>query len=343
MRAAELEFERPEVLQAVAPAEASGQRRDSGRLLVSRTHGHTHAEFVDLPLFLEEGDLLVVNESATIAASLPASNSAGSFIINLSTRYGPNLWLVEPRISPEEPGPLNLQPGQRIEVGGVRAVLIGPYPGLDRLWFLRSDEPLEMALEDLGSPIRYGYVDGAYPLSHYQTLFARVPGSAEMPSAARPFTTELVAELDRRGIAFARLVLHTGVSSLEVEVDEIENQPLYPEPFEVPELTALLVNRTRRLGRRVVAVGTTVARALEAAWDGDGVRPARGFTRVYIHPERGIHAFDSLLTGFHDSKTTHLALLYAVVGKARILEAYAEAVRCGYLWHEFGDSHLIFR
>jgi len=343
MKLAELAFERPDFLQATEPPEILGARRDAGRLLVSSLSGHFHAEFTDLPRFLGRGDLLVVNESATIAASLPATGPDGPFIVNLSTHYGGNLWLVEPRFSYAQPGPLDLKAGGKTSVAGVPGQWVRPYPGIDRLWFIWFDGPLEQALDQQGSPIRYGYADGSYPLSHYQTLFSRVPGSAEMPSAARPFTVAVVNELTAQGVEFASIVLHAGVSSLEVEAEQVEDQPLYPEPFEVSAETARQVNETKARGGKVIAVGTTAARAIETAWRGGRVRAASGFTRLFIHPGRGVSAFDGLLTGFHDPNTTHLALLFSVAGKDRILEAYREAVRAGYLWHEFGDSHLILR
>jgi S-adenosylmethionine:tRNA ribosyltransferase-isomerase len=142
-------------------------------------------------------------------------------------------------------------------------------------------------------------------------------------------------------VQIADITLHTGVSSLEVEVDEVEDHPLYPEPFHIPDDTAALVNVAHDEGRRVIAVGTTVVRALESAWDGDKVQPAAGFTRLYIQPAKGVHVVDGLITGLHDPVTSHLAMLYAIAGQKLVREAYAEAVREGYLWHEFGDSHLI--
>ncbi len=192
-----------------------------------------------------------------------------------------------------------------------------------------------------GTPIHYGYVEKSYPLDAYQTVFSTVPGSAEMPSAAQPFTPRVVAALRARGIAIAGLVLHTGVSSLEVDEEIVEDHPLYAEPFEVPLATARAVNEARRAGRRVIAVGTTVVRALESAWDGAQVRPMTGFTRLYVHPGRGVHVIDGLITGLHDPVTSHLAMLYALADQETIRSAYAEAVAEGYLWHEFGDSHLI--
>jgi S-adenosylmethionine:tRNA ribosyltransferase-isomerase len=184
-------------------------------------------------------------------------------------------------------------------------------------------------------------VNDVYPISTYQTVFARVPGSAEMPSAAYPFTERLVARLREKGLQIVSLTLHTGVSSLEVDVDDVEQHPLYPEPFYVPETTAHAVNMARFEGRHVIAVGTTVVRALETAWDGQRVQASRGFTRAYIHPQRGAHVVDGLITGLHDPITSHLAMLYAIAGQTTIRSGYEEAVREGYLWHEFGDSHLI--
>jgi S-adenosylmethionine:tRNA ribosyltransferase-isomerase len=344
MKRAELLFPRPDELAATRPPEARGVGRSGVRLMVTDAEGrHAHGRFSELKDYLHPRDLLVVNESATLAASLPAAARTGIVTINLSTKYGERLWLAEPRWSPSRPGPLPLAAGDRLLVAGVEARLVAQYPGIERLWFIAFEDTIEAQMKLVGRPIRYGYLDSDYPLAAYQTIFSRVPGSAEMPSAARPFTEGDVAGLRERGISIARIVLHTGVSSLEVESEEVEDQVLYAEPFAVSERTALAVNETRARGNRVVAIGTTVVRALESAWNGCEVAPARGFTRVYIHPARGVHAIDGLLTGLHDPATSHLAMLYAVASPATIRGAYEEAVRERYLWHEFGDSHLILR
>jgi S-adenosylmethionine:tRNA ribosyltransferase-isomerase len=343
MRRDDLVFDRPLELQAASPPEARGLPRDEVRLLVSTPSGHTHARFCDLPTFLRRGDLLVVNRSATIPASLPAHGPVGSFTLNLSTHYGRNLWLAEPRWSASQPGPLPLQSGALLTIAGIPARLIAPYPGLPALWFVQAQEDLQAGMSCCGQPIRYGYTDREFPLDAYQTIFAAHPGSAEMPSAGRPFSHRLLKALRAKGVEIAGLVLHTGVSSQEVEADEAEEQPLYPEPFCIPRTTARAVNAARKRGSRVIAVGTTVVRALESAWDGESIQPVSGFTRVYVHPKRGIHTIDGLITGLHDPLTSHLALLYALAGQDLIREAYAEAIRAGYLWHEFGDSHLILR
>lgn len=341
MRRGELAFPRPLDQVAREPPEISRGSRDEVRLLVSRQEGHRSAAFRDLPRFLEPGDLLVVNESATIPASLPAEGEGGAFLLNLCTRFGPRLYLAEPRRSFETPGPLPLAPGARVVVSGVRARFLEPFPGISRLWFVSTVEDLLPVLPGRGSPIHYGYVGKSWPLSAYQTLFSRVPGSVEMPSAGRPFTPRLMEALSARGVGLATVVLHCGVSSLEVESDRLEDQPLYPEPFRVPEATARAVNGTRLRGHRVVAVGTTVVRALESSWEDGKVQPRQGFTRLYVRPPGRLKAVQGLITGLHDPLTSHLALLFALGPPRWIREAYQLAVESGFLWHEFGDSHLL--
>jgi S-adenosylmethionine:tRNA ribosyltransferase-isomerase len=347
MKRAELDFERPQALQANAPPERRGLERDEVRLLITTGRGHQHARFRDLPRFLAPGTLLVVNTSATLPASLPARHGAlGPILANVSTSYGNGLHLVELRRSVAEPGPLPVEAGDSIEIGNLTARLVSPHPGLPRLWFVHAEADLRSIMERAGEPIRYGYLEPPYPtIGAYQTLFARVPGSAEMPSAGRPFTRRVVDALQARGIGFAEVTLHTGVSSHEVEANEVEEQTLYAEPFAVPERTAASVTAARREGRPVIAVGTTVVRALESALDGDGhgerVRAAAGLTRLLVHPGRPARSVDGLLSGLHDPMASHLAMLYAIAPRERVREAYAEAVREGYLWHEFGDSHLL--
>ena len=341
MKSEVLLFDRPEHLQATVPPETRATPRDGVRLLVTTPDGNVHARFTDLHEFLVAGDLLVVNESATIPTSLPAEGSVGAFVLNLSTNYGDGLWLAEPRWSSNKPGPLPFKEGAIVWMPGLIGRLVSKYPGLERLWFVQIHGDVEAVLAEHGSPIRYGYVDQDYPLDAYQTVFARVPGSAEMPSAGRPFSEDVIDALKEKGIQMATVVLHTGVSSLEVDSEEVEDQVMYPEPYSVPPATAEAVNDAKREGRRVIAVGTTVVRALESAWDGRRVRAGSGFTRLYIHPGRGVHVVDGLLTGFHDPMASHLAMLYALAGDEMVRAAYTEAVQHGYLWHEFGDSNLL--
>lgn len=342
MKRAELTFPRPENLVAHDPPEARGRSRDDVRLLVTNSKEHQHAHFEDLPQFLRAGDLLVVNESAAIPASLDAESRLGSILLNLCTRFRSDLWIAEPRWSSGKPGPLPVEPGEELRIGSATVRLAVPYPGIPRLWFALGDRSFDPLIAERGGPIHYGYTE-AWPMGMYQTLFSRIPGSAEMPSAARPITPRIRDRLEHAGVRFAPIVLHTGVSSLEIDSDTVEAQAMYPEPFRVSRETADAVNHTHANGGRVIAVGTTVVRALESAWTPGGLRARNGFTRLLVHPDRGIHSVDGLLTGFHDPVTSHLAMLTAFLGLDRVLSAYAEAVPQGYLWHEFGDSHLVLR
>jgi S-adenosylmethionine:tRNA ribosyltransferase-isomerase len=335
-------FEVPAGREAVATPEDRGIQRDGVRLLVSGRSGDEHRVFSDLPSLLEPGDLLVVNESATIPASLPAVGSPGSFRLQLSTQYGRDLWLTEPRWGPGSPGPIPLVPGEAFRVAGLPARWVAGYPGIPRLGYVQIRGDLPRAVARHGRPIRYGYLQHEYPLEAYQTVFARVPGSAEMPSAARPFTPALVRALAQRGVGITGIVLHAGVSSLELDPSRSDLPvPVYPEPFEVPARTADAVRRTR-LGRgRVIAVGTTVLRALESALQCGGVQPARGFTRLYLSPQHPARSVDGLLTGLHTATSTHLALLSSLVGAEILDRSYRAALAGEYLWHEFGDSQLL--
>ncbi|MGI0140421.1 MAG: S-adenosylmethionine:tRNA ribosyltransferase-isomerase [Thermoplasmata archaeon] len=341
MNLSELLFDRPRDLEATRPPEDRGLARDEVRLLVSTRAGDHHARFLDLAEWLRPHDLLVVNASATLPASLPARSAAlGEFRVHLSTEYAPRLWLAEPRRSDALPGPLPLEPGSIVDLAGVSARVVAHYPGLPRLLFLSLASELGPAMRSAGRPIRYAHLDREYPPDRYQTIFATSPGSAEMPSAARPFSPRVLRALRARGVGLASITLHTGVSSLDVERSPVESTALYPEPFEVPSIAADAIERVRCAGGRVIAVGTTVVRALESAVRHGRVVAARGFTRLFVHPGRPPVSFDALLTGFHDPATTHLALLYSVAGPDLVRRSYRVAVDAGYLWHEFGDSQL---
>ncbi len=326
---------------ATRTPEERGVDRDRVRLLVSGPERDLPSRFDRLPDLLRSGDLLVVNESATVPASLPARGPPGDFLVQASTEFGRGLWLVEPRWDVGRPGPIPLRAGDRWDVAGIPARVVAPYPGIPRLTFLAVDGDLRRAMAERGRPIRYGYLAHDYPLLDYQTVFARVPGSAEMPSAGRPFTARLVTLLRDRGVRFAGIVLHAGVSSLEVG-DADPAAPLSPEPFDVPARTVAAIDAARCAGGRVVAVGTTVVRALESAAADGRLRAARGFTRLYLHPGRPASTVDGLITGFHESRSTHLALLAAVAGSEVVARSYRAALDGPYLWHEFGDSQLLW-
>jgi S-adenosylmethionine:tRNA ribosyltransferase-isomerase len=342
---AALQFELPQRLEAREPAEARGLARDEVRLLVAHKHdGRTaHARFRDLPGFLAPGDVVVVNTSATLPAALPARRASDGWELELrlSTpvphRSPDRWWIVELRAA-ERPFLAAREGDQLVLPGGGRATIVAPYAGGRRLWLaqLELPEPLVEYLAGHGHPIRYGYVPREWPLSMYQNAYAVEPGSAEMASAGRPFTAELVTELVARGIHVAPVTLHTGVSSPE------HGEAPYPERYAVPESTARLVNAVRGWGGRVVAVGTTVVRALETVAEPDGtVRGGRGWTNLVLGPGRGAYVVDGLITGWHEPEASHLQLLRAIADDELLDLSYREALEHGYLWHEFGDSHLI--
>ncbi|MDQ1416789.1 MAG: S-adenosylmethionine:tRNA ribosyltransferase-isomerase [Acidimicrobiaceae bacterium] len=342
-----LDFILPEALVASRPPVARGLARDQVRLLVGWRNRPelAHTVFHRLPDYLDAGDLLVVNNSATLPAALDAWAPDGTAMeLHLSTQLETDLWVVEPRRAPTPTSPAS-QPfpgasgGMTIRLPGRgRAELLAAYGTPGRLWIaaLVVRIPVDEWLAQHGRPIRYRYVPADWPLDYYQTVFAQERGSAEMPSAARPFSAELVANLVSRGVAIAPITLHCGVSSPE------KHEAPAPERFQVPESTADLVNLTRRRGRKVIAVGTTVVRALETAVDGDGeVRATSGWTDLIITAGRGVRAVDGMITGWHEPAASHLAMLEAVAGSDLLARSYQAGLACGYLWHEFGDSHLI--
>ncbi|MGW7282533.1 S-adenosylmethionine:tRNA ribosyltransferase-isomerase [Streptomyces sp. NPDC054844] len=338
----------PEELSARIPAEQRGPGldRDGVRLLVSRGSEVSHHGFRELPGLLRAGDLLVVNTSATLAAAVDGRVGDTPVVVHFSTRGDDGRWAVELR-APDGSGTTRARAGgpEGTEVrlpGGARLVLEEPLSARgERLWWARvPGAEVPVVLREYGRPIRYSYTERDQPLTAYQTVFALPSpdgtGSAEMPSAARPFTARLVAELVSRGVQFAPVTLHTGVASAE------SHEPPYPERFSVPEASARLINAAGAGDGRVVAVGTTAVRAVESAAGADGVVRARaGWTDLVVTPERGVRVVDGLLTGLHEPEASHLLMLEAVAGRAAIDRGYEAAVLGRYLWHEFGDVHLL--
>jgi S-adenosylmethionine:tRNA ribosyltransferase-isomerase len=342
-----LEFEVPSKLAAPAPAEIRGAGRDDVRLMVARIGPRTieHRHFTDLPSILLPGDLVVINTSATLPAALNGTRADGTELrVHLSTQLSGDLWAVELRL-PAGAGSRPFEGGHAPETislpAGGTADILTPFigsPKSSRLWVaaLRLPQPVIAYAHAHGAPVRYGANAKPWPLEHYQTVYANEPGSAEMPSAGRAFTPRLITQLVGRGIGVAPVVLHTGVSSLEA------HEHPYEERYRVPPATARLVNSTRAAGGRVVAVGTTVVRALESVAAGSGeVGTGEGWTGLVITPERGVRSIDGLLTGWHEPAASHLGLVEAVGGRELIETSYRAALQEGYLWHEFGDLHLV--
>ena len=335
-------FVLPRTAEATAPPEARGLTRDGVRLLVARPDGVTSRRFRDLPDLLCPGDLVVVNTSATLPAAVDGRLHGRTRPVHVSGVLDDGSWAVEVRL-PDASGPdLDVRAGDRVLLpDGLVLHVVRPWPDpsarRSRLW--RAELSPEVAaggyLAAHGRPVAYAYLSGRYPLRDYQTVFADEPGSAEMASAGRPFTAELVLRLAVRGVAVAPVVLHAGVSS-----PELHEAPL-PERVRVPASTAVLVEATRAAGGRVVAVGTTVARALETAAAPDGtVRATSGWTDLVLGPDRPARVVTGLVSGLHAPEASHLLLLEAVAGTDLVRQAYDAALAGGYLWHEFGDSSV---
>lgn len=331
---------------AVGPAESRGLSREDVRLLVAGPGDLSHARFRDLPDHLRAGDLVVVNDSATVPGEVDADGAVrGPVVLHLATPLDDGTWVTEVRTPGDAArAVLDAAPGERFRAGAIGVTLVEPYPRAgssptaagNRLWRARVDGPVEAHLRAHGRPISYGYLPRRYPLTAYQTIFATRPGSAEMPSAGRPFTHGLVTRLVSKGVAVAPVTLHTGVSSQEA------GEAPQPERFAVPDSTARLVNAVRAGGGRVVAVGTTVTRALESAVSDDGVVVARsGWTDRVVTPTDPPRVVTGLVTGWHDPQASHLLLVEAVAGAELAQRAYEAAVAEEYLWHEFGDSALL--
>jgi S-adenosylmethionine:tRNA ribosyltransferase-isomerase len=349
-----LDFTLPPEREAHEPPEARGLPRDGVALMVSRGAAGeiSHHAFTSLPALLLPGDLLVVNTSATLPAAVPLPGGLAArssprpddlAAVHFSTPLPDGDWLVELRAAggaatvPYRGGTA----GQRLELPG-GAVLTLDARFTARLWRGRLSTAVVPYLLRHGEPIRYSYVRRPWPIEWYQTVFGTRPGSAEMPSASRPFSPDVVAGLVARGITFAPLTLHTGVSSLEGDEDP------YPEPYDVPPATARLVSLTRRHGGRVIAVGTTVVRALETAArtagpsaGSGGVGPSAGWTEHIVTPDTPLLAVDGLITGLHEPRSSHLRMLAAFADTDLLGRCYAAAIDRGYLWHEFGDLHLL--
>lgn len=347
-----LDFVLPAEREADRPPEARGLSRDDVRLMVSYCSDQRiiHTGFKHISDFLAPGDVLVLNTSGTMNAALTAERADGMpFELHLSTHLPTDLWVVELRTL-EGTATRPFYGGRAGETwslpAGGQLTLHVPYRRSEapkaerrqRLWIATLTLPCEVHtyLAQYGFPIRYSYVQDRWSLDAYQTVYVTEVGSAEMPSAGRAFTAALITELVAHGVQIAPLLLHTGVSSLEAD------EPPMEEWYRVPPETAQLVNTAHRAGKRVIAVGTTVVRALESVTDTTRTTsPGEGWTQLVITPQRGLYAVDGLLTGLHEPHATHLWMLEALAGRSHLIHTYRQALYEGYLWHEFGDLHLL--
>ncbi len=343
-----LDFVLPPELEATAPPELRGTVRDDVRLMVSYLiDDHiVHAHFREIDRFLDAGDVLVINTSGTMSAAINATRADGTrFESHLSTHLPDDTWVVElRRVNGAVTQPFyDAVPGETYTLPeGASVMLVSPRrrsaSAPNRLWnsVLHLPYALDKYLARNGFPIRYSYIKQTFPIEYYQNVYVTEVGSAEMASAGRPFTPELITRLVAHGVLIVPLLLHTGVASLE------KNEPPYEEFYRVPHETADTINAARAAGKRIVAVGTTVVRALETVVDAEGmVQAGEGWTGLVITPRRELLAIDGLVTGLHEPRATHLGMLAALAGREHLKLAYEQALRERYLWHEFGDSHLI--
>jgi S-adenosylmethionine:tRNA ribosyltransferase-isomerase len=340
-----LQFDLPKGLACPKPTEERNLRRDEVRLLVTTKAGAIeHVTFQHFPVFLKKGDVLVVNTSATVAAAIPVllpGRRKGR--LHISTKLNHQEWLIEIReiIGTKTVRWKEGQEGMRLDLPAAALTLKKRFyqnAHWLQLWVgdLNTDQPIDAWLAEQALPIQYENLDQQYPLAWYQTFFSFHPGSSEMPSAGRGFTVDVVKRLLRKGVVFAPVVLHTGVSSLE------EQETPYPEYMEIDPISTSIINTAKRMGSRIIAVGTTSVRVIETVANQDGtVMPYRGNTELFIDESYSMKVADGLLTGFHEPRASHLNMLVSIGGFEQIDQAYREAINAGYFWHQFGDLHLI--
>lgn len=339
-----LKFELPSSLNADMPPERRGIRRDFVKMMVlcRQTGEMTHTSFYNLHRFLNKGDLLILNSSRTVPAVLKAEwrQKRPTHIQNIEIRLARRLTEFSWEALPIAEG---LRYGDRLIFSRELSATVTntSNPPFVTLAFSQTGTKLYDHIYTLGEPIRYEYITNLWDLDYYQTVFANVPGSVEMPSAGRAFSWELLFKLRRQGIQTAFLQLHTGLSYLLDDKWHLEPRDHY-EQFTIPDETALAVAQTKKSGGRVIAVGTTVVRALESAASLNSILTAQsGWTNLQIDKSYPLQVVDGLITGFHEPEASHLDLLSAFIEPTMLRCAYEEAINQGYLWHEFGDMNVI--
>lgn len=336
-----LDFYLPDELNATHPPEKRGLRRDHVRMMVlNRTTGDIrHDRFNHLMNYLEPGDLVILNNSRTIPAVLNGKwlrrleQMAPQVEVRLARRLNEDIW--EALIVAA-----HVQTGDTLQFSrDLSATIIekNGHSPLKTIQFSKKGTDLFNIIYNLGEPIRYEYIHHPWALDYYQTVFASHPGSVEMPSAGRAFSWELLFMLTQKGVQFDYIQLHTGLSYLlddELEQSPEENH----EEYHISENTMENILKTKAAGKRVIAAGTTVVRALESAAQNNTLS---GMTNLYIHRQYPLKIADGIITGFHEPKASHLDMLSAFVSEQHLQNAYDEAIQSRYLWHEFGDMNLI--
>ncbi|MBD2112726.1 MULTISPECIES: tRNA preQ1(34) S-adenosylmethionine ribosyltransferase-isomerase QueA [Cyanophyceae] len=322
--------------------------RDSSRLLVvdsPTTHRHHH--FRDLPTLLQPGDLLVLNDTRVIPARLPGYKPSGAQVeVFLLEDQGDNQWLALVR------------PGRRLKPGAT--VHFGPNPNQPDLiaqvlatdpetngrllkFEPQGNESLLDLFERLGEvPLPPYITDRAASPEQYQTVYAEAPGAVAAPTAGLHFTPELFERLEEKGVGRSHITLHVGVGTFRpVEADNILDHKMHGEWIDVSPETVAQINATKARGGRVIAVGTTVVRALEGAAQGGELQPYQGKVNLFIYPGYRYRAIDGLITNFHLPGSSLLMLVSALIGRERLLGLYETAIQHDYRFYSFGDAMLV--
>ncbi|RHW42059.1 S-adenosylmethionine:tRNA ribosyltransferase-isomerase [Neobacillus notoginsengisoli] len=338
MIAGSIAFHLPLSLNASAPPERRGVRRDHVRMMVlSKETGHAcHDQFYHLDRYLASGDVLVLNNSRTIPAILKgrAASTSLELEIRLARKIDDRRWHAL-LVSTE-----GVKEGETIvfsaQLQGVVEKTTPDSP-LSMIRFSKSGTSLFNEIYSIGEPVRYEYIEDPWDLDYYQTVFASHPGSVEMPSAGRAFTWEMLFKLRKKGVKITFIQLHTGLSYFLN--DRWDHHPSKnTEQYIVPTESWNEIISAKLSGKRVIAAGTTVVRALETAIE---TNELSGWTNLYIHPGYQLKVADGILTGLHEPEASHLAMLSAFISQEKLCQAYQEAVEEKYLWHEFGDMNLI--
>lgn len=338
-------FSLPEELNADSPPERRGIRRDHVRMMVSNrwTGESRHVCFFDLPQALKAGDVVVLNASRTVPAVLYIKHMRNGKVISsqrelrLAHRIDHqtwNVWVVGDQVQQGDEFIFSDQLTARV----TQTELPGP---LVQVRFSLAGTQLFEQIYLLGNPVRYEYIKQPWSLDYYQTVYGSVPGSVELPSAGRAFSWELIFRLKKQGVQIVILTLHTGLSYFSDDFPFLPPEQNH-ESYEIPEHAAKVIQQAKQRGGRVIAVGTTVVRALESAAQSDhGCLAQSGISNLYITEETSLQVVDGLMTGFHEPEASHLDLLSAFVKPSILKLMYKEAIQERYLWHEFGDIHLI--
>jgi S-adenosylmethionine:tRNA ribosyltransferase-isomerase len=349
LRTEDFSFELPEELIAQFPPERRGESR---LMVLDRSTGSiSHSAVRELPSFVEEGSLIVFNDSRVRKARLVgrAIDTGGIIEFLLLRRCGPADWLaVASRAKRQKPGRRYLLPES------VQAEIVGApdggAAGHGETRILRFDPPIDDDyLERVGHIPLPPYIrreDAPADAERYQTVYSRVIGSSASPTAGLHFTDEILESLVRKGILFASVTLHVGLGTfLPVRSEEVEAHRMHEEEYEIPEATRDAVMSAKAEGRPVLAVGTTSLRALESAWREEegpaGLRSGRASTSIFIVPGYDFKVVDGLFTNFHTPRSTLLMLVSAFAGRERILGAYEEAIRMRYRFFSYGDAMLL--